>query len=42
MDRILRNHSVMKNIISMFIDEVHCIVHWGADFCKKYGTLGKV
>lgn len=42
MDRILRNHSVMKNIISMFIDEAHCIVHWGADFRKKYGTLGKV
>ncbi|KAI0349083.1 P-loop containing nucleoside triphosphate hydrolase protein [Trametes cingulata] len=42
MDRVLRNSSFMQNIISMFIDEAHCIAHWGADFRKKYGSLGKV
>lgn len=42
MARILRNASFMRNIISMFVDEAHCIAHWGADFRKKYGSLGKV
>ena len=42
MDRILRNTSFMRNLISMFIDEAHCISHWGADFRKKYSTLGRV
>lgn len=41
-DRILRNTSFMRNIISMFIDEAHCIAHWGADFRKKYGSIGKM
>ncbi|EJF59224.1 P-loop containing nucleoside triphosphate hydrolase protein, partial [Dichomitus squalens LYAD-421 SS1] len=39
---ILRNTRFMKDIISLFIDEAHCIVLWGTDFRKKYGTLGKV
>ncbi|EJF61027.1 P-loop containing nucleoside triphosphate hydrolase protein [Dichomitus squalens LYAD-421 SS1] len=42
MNRILRNSRFMKRIISMFVDEAHCIVLWGTDFRKKYGTLGKV
>lgn len=40
--RILRQSSFMEHILSMFIDEAHCIVHWGAGFRKKYGTLGKI
>lgn len=32
----------MKHMMSMFIDEAHCIVYWGAEFRKQYGTLGKL
>ncbi|KAI0651872.1 P-loop containing nucleoside triphosphate hydrolase protein, partial [Trametes meyenii] len=41
-DRILRNSNFMRNMISLFVDEAHCIAHWGADFRKKYGSLGKI
>ncbi len=26
----------------MIVDEAHCLSHWGANFQKKYGTLGMV
>ncbi|KAI0075723.1 P-loop containing nucleoside triphosphate hydrolase protein, partial [Panus rudis PR-1116 ss-1] len=41
-NKILRVSSFAHRVLSIFIDEAHCISHWGANFRKKYGTLGVV
>ncbi|KAI0083575.1 P-loop containing nucleoside triphosphate hydrolase protein [Irpex rosettiformis] len=41
-DRLLRNQSFTRRIISLFVDEAHCISHWGAQFRKKYATIGTI
>ncbi|KAI0078044.1 hypothetical protein K474DRAFT_1674370 [Panus rudis PR-1116 ss-1] len=41
-NKILRNTSFAHRVLSIFIDEAHCISHWGANFRKKYGTVGIV
>ncbi len=41
-ERFLRNSRFMSHMLSLFIDETHCISHWGADFRKHYGTLGRM
>ncbi|KAI0074175.1 P-loop containing nucleoside triphosphate hydrolase protein [Panus rudis PR-1116 ss-1] len=42
MNRVLRNSKFANRVLSMVVDEAHCISHWGADFRKKYGTLDVV
>ncbi|KAI0072890.1 P-loop containing nucleoside triphosphate hydrolase protein [Panus rudis PR-1116 ss-1] len=39
-NKILRTQSFAQRVLSIFVDEAHCISHWGANFRKKYGTLG--
>lgn len=41
-ESILRNPSFGSRCLSVFIDEAHCISHWGDSFRKKYATIGIV
>lgn len=41
-NRLLRNPVFAKKVLSVFVDEAHCVSHWGANFRKKYSSLGVV
>src|SRR6267142_3744722 len=41
-DGILWNQRFINQIYSVVIDEAHCILHWGADFRKKYAQIGSI
>lgn len=40
--KVLRNKEFSKRVYSLFVDEAHCVSHWGALFRKQYGRLGVV
>lgn len=41
-DGVLRKPEFGPRCLSIFIDEAHCISHWGASFRKAYSSIGIV
>lgn len=41
-DGVLRKPEFGSRCLSVFIDEAHCISHWGASFRKAYSSIGIV
>ncbi|KAI0308862.1 P-loop containing nucleoside triphosphate hydrolase protein [Amylostereum chailletii] len=39
---VLHDKEFGARILSVFVDEDHCVSHWGDSFRKKYGTLGNI
>ncbi|KAJ6609629.1 P-loop containing nucleoside triphosphate hydrolase protein [Mycena sp. CBHHK59/15] len=41
-DGVLHNSEFGARCLSVFIDEAHCMSHWGDSFRKKYASIGLV
>ncbi|KZT71233.1 P-loop containing nucleoside triphosphate hydrolase protein, partial [Daedalea quercina L-15889] len=41
-ERVLKKQEFTQNILSIVLDEAHCLSHWGADFRKHYNSLGTI
>lgn len=41
-ERVLKDPLFSQNILSVVLDEAHCLSHWGADFRKHYNSLGTI
>ena len=39
-DEVLRKPAFGPRCLLVFIDEVHCVSHWGASFRKAYSSIG--
>lgn len=40
--KLLRDSKFTKNVLTIVVDEAHCISQWGESFRKKYAELGKL
>lgn len=41
-DLVLRQPRFTNRVLAVIIDEARCVSLWGADFRKKYGTIGTI